>query len=375
MNLGGVGVGINPFIDRSTFTRFVYGGTLAVTLPRTRVEATAGFGSASTRVGRVGVDIDLYREGRTRIDITGAVESSIAAIQQYQVLVRALDFLNPGYLIYPDYYDFYRVDGWTIGMRARVQSITLEASASTQHHINMPLLEQPSRGSVTIEPGTFQMVKLGVGVFEQSGGGFFGGTAEPVRGRVDAVVGREQITGREFWGVRGNLDLTLPTFRTGYVPMELRVNVQGGLQATTTPIQQRFVVMRRFPVLGSAANMMTVPINAFAGTEFASTVAEHNFSDLWWRVIGLPTFSNGRGVDLIGRFAALTTTQRAAPVVAGSVFDSTPGIYMEAGFGVARIPSFVSDLLMLRFDAMWPVGPQALRGSFGWSISVSGPLL
>jgi hypothetical protein len=132
--------------------------------------------------------------------------------------------------------------------------------------------------------------------------------------------------------------------------------------------------MRRFPVLGSAANMMTVPINAFAGTEYASAIAEHSFSDIWWRAIGLPTFSNGRGVELVGRFAALSTTQRATPVVAGSVFDSTPGVYMEAGFGVARIPSFVSDLLMLRFDAMWPVGPQAMRGSFGWTITASGPL-
>ena len=374
VDLGGVGVGINPFVDRSTFTRFVYGGTLAVTLPKTRVEATAGFGSEGTQVGRVEANVDLYREGRTRIRVNGSVESSIAAIQQYQVLVRALEFLNPGYLIYPDYYDFYRVDGWTLGASARLQDVTLEASASTQHHIMMPLLEQPSRGAVAIDPGTYQMVKLGVGVFEQSGGGFFGGSSEPVRGRADAFVGREQISGREFWGVRANIDATIPTFRTGYTPMELRFNLQGGLQATTTPVQQRFVVMRRFPVLGSATNMMTVPINAFAGTEYASAIAEHSFSDIWWRVIGLPTFSNGRGVELVGRFAALSTTQRATPVVAGSVFDSTPGVYMEAGFGIARVPSFVSDLLMLRFDAMWPVGPQAMRGSFGWTISVSGPL-
>lgn len=375
LNLGGVGVGVNPFVDRSTFTRFVYGGTLIVTIPRTRVEATAGFGSASTKVGRVSADVDLYREGRTRLSVSGAVESSIASMQQYQVLVRAMDFLNPAYLIYPDYYDFYRIDGWSIGARARLNSVTLEASASTQHHIMMPLLEQPSRGSVMIEPGTYQIARLAVGVFEQTGFGLFGSVFEPVRGRVSAFVGREQITGREFWGVRANVDVTLSTFRTGYVPMELRINVQGGLQAETTPVQQQFIMMRRFPVLGSTTNLMTVPINAFAGTEFASTIAEHSFSDLWWRALGLPTFESGRGIDLIGRFAALTVTQRASPVVAGSVFDSTPGIYMEAGFGVARIPSFVSDLLMLRFDAMWPVGPQAQRGSFGWSISLSGPLL
>lgn len=374
-DLGGVGVGVNPFVDRSTFTRFVYGGTLIVTLPRTQVEATAGFGSASTQVGRVSADVDLYSEGRTQVRVTGVVESSIASIQQYQVLVRMLDFLNPGYLIYPDYYDFYRVDGWTIAARARLQSVTLSASASTQHHIMMPLLEQPSRGSVLIEPGTYQIARLSVGVFEQTGFGLFGSFFQPVRGRVSAFVGREQITGREFWGVRGNVDITLSTFRTGYVPMELRVNLQGGLQATTTPVQQRFVIMRRFPVLGSATNMMTVPINAFAGTEFASAIAEHSFSDLWWRALGLPSLLNGRGVDLIGRFSALTATQRATPVVAGSVFDSTSGIYMEAGFGVARIPTFVSDLFTLRFDAMWPVGPQAQRGSFGWTISLSGPLL
>lgn len=374
-DLGGVGVGVNPFVDRSTFTRFVYGGTLIVTLPSTRVEATAGFGSARTQVGRVSADVDLYREGNTQLSVTGVVESSIASIQQYQFLVRSLDFLNPGYLIYPDYYDFYRVDGWTIAARARLQSVTLSASASTQQHIMMPLLEQPSRGSVLIEPGTYQIARLAVGVFEQTGFGLFGSFFQPVRGRVSAFVGREQITGREFWGVRGNVDITLSTFRTGYVPMELRVNLQGGLQATTTPVQQRFVIMRRFPVLGSATNMMTVPINAFAGTEFASAIAEHSFSDLWWRALGLPSLLNGRGVDLIGRFSALTATQRATPVVAGSVFDSTSGIYMEAGFGVARIPTFVSDLFTLRFDAMWPVGPQAQRGSFGWTISLSGPLL
>lgn len=94
-----------------------------------------------------------------------------------------------------------------------------------------------------------------------------------------------------------------------------------------------------------------------------------------WRLVGLPTFSSGRGVDFIGRFGAMNTTQRAQPVVAGLVFDSTPGVYMEAGFAIGRIPTFISDLFFLRFDAMWPVGPLSPRGSFGWAITLSSPLL
>jgi hypothetical protein len=47
---------------------------------------------------------------------------------------------------------------------------------------------------------------------------------------------------------------------------------------------------------------------------------------------------------------------------------------MEAGFGLARIPTFISDFLLLRVDARWPVGPLMNRGGFGWILSLSSPL-
>jgi hypothetical protein len=49
-------------------------------------------------------------------------------------------------------------------------------------------------------------------------------------------------------------------------------------------------------------------------------------------------------------------------------------VYMEAGLGLARIPTFISDFLMLRIDARWPVGPLMRSGSFGWIVSLSSPL-
>jgi hypothetical protein len=131
--------------------------------------------------------------------------------------------------------------------------------------------------------------------------------------------------------------------------------------------------MRTFPVFGQTNQFATIGINRYAGTEYGTLHAEHNFSDLWWRAIGLPGLLFGRGVDLIGRFSATTVTQGATAVVPGQYFDSTNGYYMEAGLAVSRIPSYFSDLIFLRVDARWPVGPLASQGSFGWIVTLSSP--
>ena len=80
-------------------------------------------------------------------------------------------------------------------------------------------------------------------------------------------------------------------------------------------------------------------------------------------------------MDLIGVFDVAQMWQDQNPVTPGTTWDATNGWYMEAGFAVGRIPTFVSDLFFLRFDALWPVGGLQQRGSFGWSITLSSPLL
>ena len=137
------------------------------------------------------------------------------------------------------------------------------------------------------------------------------------------------------------------------------------------PRQFQYSLLQRYIVFGSHVKPATVPINAFGGTSYVHAHIEHNFTDIWWRAIGIPGISNGRGVDLIGVFDISRTWQDAAPVVPGQVWDATGDWYMEAGFAVARIPTFVSDLFFLRFDGMWPIGGLQNRGSFGWSITLS----
>jgi hypothetical protein len=303
------------------------------------------------------------------------VFSSIATIQESRTIIKRLDFLNLSNVLYTDNFDFFRRDGWEAGATVKTDAMNLAISGSWTRHINMSVVEKVERTVVKADAGDYQMLHMSGVFFEPSIVDRFLGTASPVSLRMNGLVGRETSSDMEFWSIDAGITGRIPTFETGYAPMELEVDIHAGIQSTRSPIQTRFVAPRRFPILGSKLDLATVPINAFAGTEFVQATVEHNFSDMWWRLLGLPTFSMGRGIDIIGRFAALNTTQRASAVEPGAVFDSTPGVYMEAGFAVSRIPTFISDLFWLRFDAMWPVGPLKPRGSFGWAVTLSSPLL
>ncbi|MBK6420032.1 MAG: carboxypeptidase-like regulatory domain-containing protein [Ignavibacteria bacterium] len=373
--VGGVTVGVDPMLDRSSITGVIYGGTLNVSWSPIQLSVGGGFGDKDTKVGSVDLEISAIKNDDVHVKLFGTVMSSLATVQESRTIVKRLDFLHLSSLLYTDNFDFFRRDGWEAGASLKTDDVNIALSGSWTRHINMPLVETVDRVSIPAVAGDYQMLQLAGTFLEPGIIDAFMGTASPVTMRVNGLLGRETQTDVDFWSVDAAIDARIPTFTTGYMPMELDVTVHAGIQSTQTPTQGRFVTARRFPILGSRLDFTTASINAFAGTEFASVVTEHNFSDMWWRLVGLPTFSSGRGVDLIGRFAALNVTQRAQPVVPGQVFDSTPGIYMEAGFAVGRIPTFVSDLFWLRFDAMWPVGPLAPKGSFGWAITLSSPLL
>jgi hypothetical protein len=362
-------------LDRSSITGMIYGGTLNLTWKPILLSIGGGFGDKDTKIGSVDLEVDVVKNDDVHVKLFGSAMSSLATVQESRTIVKRLDFLHLSNLLYTDNFDYFRRDGWEAGAVIKTDDMNIALSGSWTRHINMPLVETVNRVSIPATSGDYQMLQLSGTFLEPGIIDAFMGTASPVTMRVNGLLGRETQTDVGFWSVDAAIDARIATFTTGYMPMELDVTLHAGIQSTKTPTQGRFVTARRFPILGSRLDFTTASINAFAGTEFVSVVSEHNFSDMWWRLIGLPTFSSGRGVDLIGRFAALNVTQRAQPVVPMQVFDSTPGIYMEAGFAIGRIPTFVSDLFWLRFDAMWPVGPLAPRGSFGWAITLSSPLL
>ena len=377
-SIGSVAFGLDPYINRTTITGALYGPALAVAAPRLRFTASAGFGSAGTRVGRADLDVRLYRSQGYSINALGSVFSSVASIQDARNSQLAFTSIDVANLIYAEYSDFYRRDGFDIGLRMRAPWGTTTIGGSWARHFNMPLVEDLKREQAFAVPGNYRIVGIRSQILESAGrlGRLFGSSNdEPVTGSVHGIYGTELTTNASFWSIDASVTGHIPTVRTGYSPMMLDLTLEGGLQPAETPQQYRFVTMRTFPVAGMTNMFATININRYAGTEYATLHAEHNFTDLWWRAIGLPGLSFGRGVDLIGRFSATNVVQRAKPLVANGLFDSSNGYFMEAGFAVSRIPSYISDFIFLRVDARWPVGPLSSQGSFGWILTLSSPLM
>lgn len=368
-------IGMDPLFNYSSISQTVYGASITARLPPVRLVLSGGVGSGDTRFGRAAMDATIYRSRRTSLGVSGSLYSSLASIQAAKSTQLSFSSIDVANLLYSEYQDFYRRDGFALGAQLRSRWISATLEGSWSRHINMPLLDSLPRPRVLAAPGDYQILSLTAqGPRSNPVIALFSDRSDPFSGMVHGVVGRETATGLTFWSVDASTTMRLATYETGYAPMQLDITLAGGLQDVRTPVQYRFATMRAFPVFGSLSDMATININAFAGTEFVRVGAEHNFTDLWWRAIGLPGLTFGRGIDLIGAFNAISTTNRAGANVPGVSFESTNGVYMEAGFGLARIPTFISDFLMLRIDARWPVGPLMRSGSFGWIVSLSSPL-
>lgn len=374
-NIGGVGFNVTPILNYSQITGLMIGAQADISWKGFKLMPMAAFGREDTRVGAVGLMWSTHVSRDWSLDLAFGVGSRLATVQQAREILRRFKTFNVGNLLYPRYHDFYRRDGSDAAIILSDDRTSFTLAGSWNRHIVMPVIEGMDRPSILATPGDYRTLFATIDVGEPTFMDNFMGTGWPVHGSVNGGGGEATATKEVFWSIETNLNVHVPTFATGYYPMELTLGIIGGMQTTNTPIQYQFNLMRRFPVFGRSTDFSTVPINAYGGTEYVGAHAEHNFSDMWWRIVGLPTY-NGRGLDLIGVVGAVSMTQRAAPWVAGEIYDSTPGIYTEAGFAVSRIPTFISDLFYLRFDAMWPCGPVAARrGSFGWMITLSSPLL
>jgi hypothetical protein len=371
--IGDVGIGITPVLDYTTVTGVLYGGELEIEGGPIKAQAGAAFGEEETKVGNVGATATLMNSGSTRIDVTGALYSKVATVQKGRDVLQRFSNLNLNNLLYAQYVDFYRRDGFDVGVNATFGRFTIAALGESSRHATMPLTEPVDRETVLPDPGSYEVVHATVSIGQPSLLDNILGSGWPVFGSVTFGAGRETVRGLEFSSLSAVLATRLPTIGIGYHPMQLDLQVEAGITSIITPRQYQYSSLRRYPIFGGTSDLMTIPVNRLGGTEFVAVHAEHNFTDLWWRAIGLPTY-NGRGIDLIATGGAATYVQRGTPLV--SSYRSTEGWYGEAGFAVSRIPTFISDLFFLRFDARWPVGPVATpMGTFGWSISVSSPLL
>jgi len=372
--IGPVGIAVMPELNRTAITGWLYGAEVVTSYSTLSISTSANFGEQDTKSGIATLRWRPSSYGDVTVSALASVYSRFATVQSPRSVLARFDNFNLSNLLYAGQFDFFRRDGYELGVNVGVGRFALALLAAESRHIIMPIIDAPSRQTLIPQAGSYRTVTATLGIGVPNILDAFMGTGWPVHGTLSFEQGWRIDVPTTFTSISFTAESSIPTIATGYVPMTLDLKGAAGIASASTPAQFQFNAMRRFYFMGSPLDMFTVPVNAFGGTRFVQLHAEHNFTDLWWRALGLPTYSN-RGPDLIGAYSVARYEQRGVlPFTNG--YNSTPQWYSEAGFGIGRIPTFFSEIFFLRVDLRWPVGPFAAPlGKFGWSIGFSSPFL
>jgi hypothetical protein len=370
-------LGLNITGLRTRATDVLLGIEAAVQWQQTLTLRAGAMGNFGNGYGSVSLQWDMLKWNRGSFSLTGRVFSDIASIQPRRwddpMFPVALGY-NIDFILFSPWYDFYQERG--IGIAARYINgsfhALVEARQSKQELMQtITTIDGDSRSNLAINNGEYRTLRTALAW------NFWQPLPEPIYSegttqcgvRINVTLGQKTQTAVNYTKAESTVYCVQPTFATGYAPMYFELLLSGGWSSVATPVQEQFFLQQRYQFTGHPADFFSVPTRSFGGGQYISLRAEHNFSDWCWRVLGLPTYK-GRGVELIAH-GGMARYDNAINTNSPSDKESvltTQGWYTEAGFGVGRIPTFLIDVLTLRFDTAWGLGAQGF-GKFGWSIS------
>lgn len=276
------------------------------------------------------------------------------------------------FLFHWDYYDYYRKDGFRINYEINTLNSKLNIGFEEARHFSLPKTTDKSafskslwRKNPEIESGSFRsfMVELEMGnLVSLPGIGTLSGEGLSYKLNAKLTFGAKKGGSSAFGIFASSVLLQIPTFYTGYSPMNLSLLFQYGRATQQTPSQYLF----RMPSGFGFGNFYSARIGLLGGREYFAMHLQWNLTDIWWRAIGLPRYE-GRGLDLLlsasfGKFNG-----------SNSIYNSTAGkFYTEIGFGFSRIPTFFSNVLFCGFELCFGLPPLG-RKHWGWSYMLSLP--
>lgn len=336
------------------------------------VEGGYSFGLERS-LGRAELALWLFREQEGSLAIAGEVFSQLSSVPVHNPYPR---FLNTVYtaLLHTDYNDYLREDGWAASLSGSLSSLSLAVEGRFSRHfcqqntISYSVFSSSEfRPNPVFRQGNYRTLRSTLGWGNYGAAIIISNSSSlDVDAEISGLYG-EETQGGTFRSIEGGIRLSMPTFYTGYIPMSLVLNLAAGKATGDLPPQFQFVLGRRMPVFGRMGHFVTAPIGYYGGSEFTGAYAEHNCSDFFWRLMGLPTYE-GRGLELI--LEGGSTLYRGNP---GAYFPTgEQQWYSEVGFALGKIPTFISNVIFLRLDALWGVGPIA-SGRFGMAATISSP--
>jgi hypothetical protein len=313
-----------------------------------------------------------FRNVLTRhLDVYASVFSDIRTVSNDDIYPMILNTAFAA-LFHTDYYDHFQKDGYNAGIRYRFNRFTIETEFENARHFCLDKTTDRSifsndlwRENPKIDDGDYRSISFGIKYGSYSP--FTIGTDLQYKLQLDSKYGELSDGSNPFRWIQGSAEIEFSTFRTGYSPMKLHLKAEGGLGSKSLPLQEQFRMRNTYLINSGMGGFYSAPIAAYGGTEYWAAHAEYNLTDIWWRFLGLPTYDN-RGLELIlaasiGRYFSDRRVY---------YLQTKNDNYNEIGFGISRIPVFVSNLIFLRFDARWGVGPLG-SGEFGAGIIISLP--
>ncbi len=331
-------------------------------------EGGLGFGAAS-------LQWNALRWHQGSMSFAGRIFSELSSMQSRRwndPMFPAVFEYNLDYILCSPWYDFYHEQGVSLSVRYIDGPFhaVLEARQTRQKPMEtITTIDGDSRPNLTANDGNFLSARASIAwnFWQSPPRQIYSENKVHCGFRINATVGG--IGATEYEKIEGILHYLQPTLWTEYAQMYAEFFFSAGWSSKYAPIQERFFLQKRYLFNAYQTDFLSTDKLSFGGRQYVSIRAEHNFSDWCWRVLGLPTYK-GRGIEFIAhggiaRYDNAINTN--SPTDKESVL-TTQGWYTEAGFGVGRIPTFLIDVLTLRFDAAWGLGMQGF-GKFGWSIS------
>jgi hypothetical protein len=315
--------------------------------------------------GKAGFNIDLI----SQLKLSGEVYSNIAETGFDKSYPRILNTISSA-LAGIDYYDYMQTDGIGFKLNTNLMGIKIDAGANFERNFSLLRTTKNTifqtlnwRNNPGIEEGNYNKYHLNLKYGEL---GFFN-----IASKFDFEIGVDanliQYESKSYPSINAKAIITIPTFSTGYNPMMLNLCAEGGIADQDSPLQYQFRLPTKLFIINRFGNFFSAPVAGFGGTRYFGFHGNFNFTDIWWRFLGLPTFE-GRGLDLIAgaSFAKYFSGSR------NTYPDTDYDYYGEAGFGLSRIPTFISNVIFLGVDFRWGLGPLG-NSKFGWALTGTLP--
>lgn len=369
--------GLYPVVEFNRASSIRFGGGIQPTFPGpARIDLQGSYSPGMKKLfGEAALHLDVIDNDEVSLGVGGRVFSRISTSTSDHSYPRELNSVT-ALVLHRDYYDYYREDGWSAGLDASYGRLFANATVGGSRDFSIPKItvggllfkENSFRDNPAIVDGSYQIARAMLGWGRPEA--FLVISTDPRAGidvAVHGLYGETQDKALTFRNAEGLVHLQMPTIPTGYAPMTLSLTISGGIASDATPIQYQFRLPTSNSIFGRSGTFVSAPVASIGGTRYGKIYAEHNFSDIVWRFFGLPTFE-GRGIEFILAGGAAQYYQDASY----GYLPTGKTWYTEAGFGLGKIPTFISNIFFLQFDARWGIGPLG-AGKFGATIGLSSP--